>query len=196
MIISLDELVGEHVRIVPMKKSHIQGLYEAGNDKAIWTHLSKTIQTLHDMELLVEEALYKKEVGSEFPFVILLRENGKVIGSTRLLEISNINRSLEIGWTWLTPSVWGTHVNTECKYLLLTYCFEVLKIIRVQLKTDSQNIRSQKAIERIGGIKEGILRNHMIRKDGTFRHSVFYSVIESEWSFVKQKLEVILQSDE
>lgn len=191
MNVSLDELIGKHVRIVPMERNHIKDLYDIGYIEDIWTHLPKTIQTLNDMESFVEEALENKESGKEFPFVILLHD-GKIIGTTRFLEISNKNKSLEIGWTWLTPSVWGTHINTECKYLLLKYCFEIMKIIRVQIKTDEQNVRSQKAIERIGGIKEGILRNHMIRKDGSYRNSVFYSVIDRDWKAVKQKLETIL----
>ncbi|MDN4525924.1 GNAT family N-acetyltransferase [Fictibacillus fluitans] len=195
MNISMQELAGEHVRIIPMDKSHIKGLFEAGNHKQIWTHLSKEIQTLEEMEALVEEALANKEHGTEFPFVITLRENDRIIGSTRFLGISPRHKGLEIGSTWLTPSVWRTPVNTECKYLLLKYCFEILNIIRVQFKTDDQNIRSQKAIERIGGVKEGVLRNHMIRKDGTFRHSVFFSVIESEWPSVKTRLESYLQRD-
>ncbi|USK62266.1 GNAT family N-acetyltransferase [Peribacillus asahii] len=191
-----DELVGEKVRIVPMEEHHIQGLYEIGNDKMIWSHLPKTIQTLNDMKSLVEEALENKESGKEFPFVILLRDNDRIIGSTRFLDISNPNKSLEIGWTWYTSTVWGTHTNTECKYLLLKYCFETLKLIRVQFKTDERNVRSQKAIEKIGGMKEGILRNHMIRKDGTFRNSVFYSVIESDWVSVKNKLDNILRNSQ
>ena len=190
--IMFDELVGEKVRIVPLEKSHIQGLYEIGNNGMIWSHLPKTIYTLQDMRSFVEEALTKKDSGIELPFVVLLRDNNKIIGSTRFLDISNLNRSLEIGWTWYSPAVWGTHINTECKYLLLKYCFETLNFIRVQFKTDERNVRSQKAIEKIGGVKEGILRNHMIRKDGTFRNSVFYSVIESDWAFVKSKLENIL----
>lgn len=188
-----DELVGEKVRIVPMERHHIQGLYEAGNSKSIWYHLPKTIYTVDDMKSLVEEALYKKETGNELPFVVL-ESNNNIIGSTRFLDISNTNKSLEIGWTWYNPSVWGTHINTECKYLLLKYCFETLKFIRVQIKTDNLNVRSQKAIEKIGGVKEGILRNHMIRKDGTYRNSVVYSVIESDWVSVKNKLENIMKS--
>lgn len=189
-----DELAGEKIRIVPMERHHIQGLYEIGDDKVIWSHLPKTIYTLNDMKSFVEEALYKKETGIEFPFVVLLRDNDKIIGSTRFLDISNLNKSLEIGWTWYAPSVWGTHINTECKYLLLKYCFETLKLVRVQFKTDERNVRSQKAIEKIGGVKEGILRNHMIRKDGTLRNSVFYSIIESDWVSVKNKLEDLLKN--
>lgn len=187
-----DELKGERVRIVPMERHHIQGLYEASKDERIWHHLPKKIHTLDDMKSLVEEALERKKEGKDFPFVILLFPHDQIVGSTRFLDISE--QSLEIGWTWYTPSVWGTHVNTECKYLLLTYCFETLKLIRVQLKTDERNGRSQKAIEKIGGVKEGVLRNHMIRTDGTYRNSVLYSIIESDWEFVKNKLETKLKN--
>ncbi|PJM63020.1 GNAT family N-acetyltransferase [Bacillus subtilis] len=196
MNVTLHELTGELIRVVPMDKSHIQGLYEAANDENIWTHLPKTITTLRGMEAFVEEALQTKETGTEFPFVIIHRKTGKMVGTTRFLYMSSASRSLEIGWTWFHPSVWGTSVNTECKYLLLQYCFEQLKTIRVQFKTDERNIRSQKAIERLGAIKEGILRNQMIRKDGTFRNSVFYSIIDSEWPSVKQHLERRLQLSE
>ncbi|MGM0878322.1 MAG: GNAT family N-acetyltransferase [Bacillota bacterium] len=192
MEILLNELVGDSVRIVPMEKHHAQDLYEIGKEPSIWTHLPKTINTLGDMQSFVEEALEKKCLGEEFPFVILLRENNKVIGSTRFLGISHPNKNLEIGWTWLNPSVWRTNINTECKYLLLEYCFETLKLIRVQFKTDERNVRSQKAIERIGGVKEGILRNHMIRQDGSYRNSVFYSIIEQDWVNTKQKLKTTL----
>nr|WP_275896245.1 GNAT family protein [Paraliobacillus sediminis] len=187
-----DELVGEKVRIVPMEKHHIQGLYGIGNDPMIWGHLPITIQTENDMKFFVEDALENKNSGREFPFVVILCNSNKIVGSTRFLNISHPNKSLEIGWTWYSPTVWGTHVNIECKYLLLKFCFETLKLIRVQFKTDERNIRSQKAIEKIGGVKEGILRNHMIREDKTYRNSVFYSVIENDWELVKKKLEGIL----
>src|SRR5699024_2902682 len=113
--------------------------------------------------------------------------------STRFLNISIPNSNLEIGWTWLSPKVWRTSINTECKYLLLKHCFEMLGAIRVQLKTDSRNVRSQQAIERIGAVKEGVLRNHMVMSDGFLRHSVYYSVIDQEWSLVKDKLERMLR---
>ncbi|WP_078552020.1 GNAT family N-acetyltransferase [Bacillus alkalicellulosilyticus] len=193
MNVTHTELVGDFVKLVPMEKIHIQELYEIGNDKAIWAHSPfTTIETIDDMKSIVEEALYQKQLGTEFPFVIISRENNKAIGSTRFMDISKDNKSLEIGWTWLNPTVWGTKVNVECKYLLLKYCFENLKTIRVQLKTDEENIRSQKAIERIGGVREGTLRNHMIRKDGTYRNSVFYSFIDTDWKYVKNKLQLLL----
>ncbi|MEC1550773.1 GNAT family N-acetyltransferase [Bacillus rugosus] len=196
MNVTFNELTGKQVQVVPMDKSHIQGLYEAANDENIWTHLPKTITTLHDMEAFVEEALQTKESGAECPFVIIHRETGKIVGTTRFLYMSSASRSLEIGWTWFHPSVWGTSFNTECKYVLLQYCFEQLNTIRVQFKTDERNIRSQKAIERLGAVREGTLRNQMIRKDGTFRNSVFYSIIDSDWPSVKQHLEQRLKLTE
>jgi RimJ/RimL family protein N-acetyltransferase len=115
-----------------------------------------------------------------------------VAGATRYLNIMPKDRGLEVGGTWYGLDFQRTPVNTECKYLLLTHAFETLNCIRVQIKTDSRNVRSQKAIERIGAVKEGILRNHMILPSGHYRHSVFYSIIDSEWEKVKKNLEAML----
>jgi RimJ/RimL family protein N-acetyltransferase len=115
-----------------------------------------------------------------------------VAGATRYLNIMPKDRGLEIGGTWYGTEFQRTAINTECKYLLMTHAFETLGAIRVQLKTDSRNERSQKAIERIGAKKEGVLRNHMILPDGYFRHSVFYSVLDTEWPDVKKNLEAMM----
>lgn len=187
-----DQLIGEKVKIVPMEKKHVQGLYEIAVEQDVWNHLPKNVQTINDMQSFVEKALEGKESKKEFPFVVL-SHNEQIIGSTRFLDISNTNKSLEIGWTWYSPSVWGTNTNTECKYLLLKHCFETMNLIRIQFKTDEQNIRSQKAIEKLGAVKEGILRNHMVRANGTYRNSVYYSIIDSEWRAVKTRLEDILE---
>ncbi len=104
------------------------------------------------------------------------------------MDIQPNHKKLEIGWTWLHPDYWGTEVNLECKLLLLTYCFEELKTYRVQFKTDENNIRSRKAIEKIGGKFEGILRHDMIRDNGTKRNSAYFSIIDSEWGDVKRAL--------
>jgi N-acetyltransferase len=127
------------------------------------------------------------------PFVVTHLESGRIAGATRYLNIMPHDRGLEIGGTWYGVDSQRTAVNTECKYLLLTHAFESLGCIRVQLKTDSRNERSQKAIERIGAKKEGILRNHMILPDGVIRHSVYYSILESEWGDVKKRLEGMLE---
>jgi len=187
------ELVGQKVTIRPMEVHHVQQLFEAGSNPDIWAHMPMKVQSLEDMKRLVDGALQAREQGTEFPFIILDQDSGKVVGSTRFLDISIPNRNLEIGWTWLSPSVWRTGINTECKYLLLTHCFETLGVIRVQLKTDGRNVRSQQAIERLGAVREGVLRRHRVMYDGYVRDSVYYSVVDHEWSAVKERLQSMLQ---
>ena len=182
-------LMGDRVKLEPMEVYHEQELLDAGNNPDIWAYMPMKVQSIEDMKHLVDGALQARGHGSEFPFVIIDKDSGKIVGSTRFLNISIPNRNLEIGSTWLSPTVWRTRINTECKYLLLKHCFEILGTIRVQLKTDSRNVRSQQAIERLGAVKEGVLRNHMIMPDGYLRNSVFYSVIDREWEQVKEKLE-------
>lgn len=186
-------LVGDRVRIEPMKHYHVQELFDAGKNQDIWAYMPMKVQSIEDMKSLVNKALRAREQGSEFPFVIFDKDSEKIVGSTRFLNISVPNRNLEIGWTWLSPTVWRTRINTECKYLLLKHCFETLGAIRVQIKTDGRNVRSQQAIERLGAIKEGVLRNHVVMPDGYLRATVFYSVIDQEWLPVKGKLESMLQ---
>ena len=183
------EFAGERVIVVPLALEHVGPLFDAGRFPEIWLYMSRRIETVEDMRDLLREALAAREEGRELPFAIQDRRSGRFVGSTRFLDISPPNRSLEIGWTWLTPSVWRTHVNTEAKYLLLRHCFETLGIIRVQLKTDSRNIQSQRAIERIGGVREGILRKHRVLRDGYIRDSVYYSILDNEWPTVKKRLE-------
>lgn len=182
------ELTGNYVKLAPMEKSHVESLFKAGQNVKIWPYMPMGIRTIDDMEQLVEDALKARETGTAFPFVIIDRENSEIVGSTRFLDISIPNRGLEIGWTWLSPYVWRTPINTECKFLLLEHCFETLGTIRVQLKTDERNVRSQKAIERLGAVKEGTLRNHRILRDGFYRNTVYYSILDTEWADVKRKL--------
>jgi RimJ/RimL family protein N-acetyltransferase len=179
-------LTGSKVELIPMEAGHIEGLYEAGNYPEIWTVNQGRIASLDDAKEYVRKALHQ---AGAVPFVIKERTSGKWLGSTRFFDISDQNRGLEIGSTWLTPTVWRTPINTECKYLLLKHCFETLGTIRVQLKTDSRNTRSQKAIERLGAVKEGVLRNHMILPDGYVRDSVYYSILDREWPAVQSRLE-------
>ena len=187
------ELMGRRARLVPMTPAHASALLEAGRDPAIWTYLPCHAKTLADMEDLVAEALARRDAGVDFPFVVLDRHDGdRVVGSTRFCDIDPANRSLEIGWTWLTPDVWRTRINSECKYLLLGHAFETLGAIRVFLKTDARNVRSQKAIERIGAIKEGVWRKHRILPDGFIRDSVYYSILDDEWPAIKARLETFL----
>ncbi|MFE6166274.1 GNAT family N-acetyltransferase [Viridibacillus arvi] len=186
------QLLGEHVLLVLLKDSHLEGLYLAGQFQEIWTYTSAKIRSIEDMKQYIKQALNEKINGTHNPFVIIEKKTNQIIGSTRFLDIDCQHKRLEIGFTWLTPTKWRTPINTECKYLLLKFAFEQLSVNRVQIKTDHENKRSQAAIERLGAKKEGILRNHMIRPNGTIRNTVIYSIIDSEWSDVKLRLEGLL----
>jgi N-acetyltransferase len=191
----ISEFVGKRVTLRPLQAEDAEALYEAGRDPDIWTYMTSKIQTRADMDKFVMTALKNYESATEIPFVVIDNESGALLGSTRYLDISMANRGLEIGFTWLSPQVWRTRVNTECKYLLMKHAFETLSFIRVQWKTDSRNIRSQQAIERLGAVREGVLRKHRILSDGYVRDSVYYSVIAEEWPAVKARLEAFLQND-
>jgi RimJ/RimL family protein N-acetyltransferase len=187
-------LTGNHIRLEPLSEAHIDGLAETGSDPSIWTHLLYgAVTTPEKMAAYVHARLAEKASGSEQPFSVIHLASGKVAGSTRYMDIRPTQRGLEIGGTWYGTAFQRTAVNTEAKYLLLRHAFESLGCIRVQLKTDVRNERSQRAIERIGGVREGVLRNHMIRPDGTYRDSVFYSILDREWPDVKIRLEALLQ---
>jgi N-acetyltransferase len=183
-------LAGRFVRLEPLQLGHIKDLYEAAQDETIWTYMPRLpVRALEDMEQIITTAVHDREAGVSLAFAIIDVAQAKAVGSTRYLSIMPADRGLEIGWTWLSPSVQRTGINTECKYLLLHHAFEVLEAIRVQLKTHHLNFTSQQAIERLGAVKEGVLRNHMIMPDGSYRHSVYYSIIESEWPQVRARLE-------
>ena len=186
-------LAGKYVRLEPLTKEHAPALAEIGMGQSFWDFmLYGNINTVDDMHHWVLDILSRAEKGTDLPFVAVHLASGKVAGATRYLNIMPKDRGLEIGGTWYGTEFQRTAVNTECKYLLMQHAFETLKCIRVQLKTDLRNERSQKAIERIGAVKEGILRNHMILPDGRLRHSVFYSVLDTEWPDVKKRLEEMM----
>lgn len=186
-------LIGKHVRLEPMSEEHVSGLAEIGAGQTFWDFmLYGNINTEEEMRSWVQDILSRAEKGTDLPFVVIHLASGRVAGATRYLNIMPKDRGLEIGGTWYGLDFQRTPVNTECKHLLLQHAFETLGCIRVQLKTDLRNERSQRAIERIGAVKEGVLRNHMILPDGRFRHSVFYSILDTEWPNVKQRLQEML----
>lgn len=193
MIVEPVTLTGKHVRLEPLSESHIPGLTVAGGDPSIWRYMLYGEVTSEDrMADWVRDILSRKDAGTDQPFAVIHLASGKVAGATRYMEIRPAHRGLEIGGTWYGTEYQRTAVNTECKYLLLRHAFEVLGCIRVQIKTDARNERSQKAIERIGAVREGVLRNHMILAGGFYRDSVYYSIIESEWPDVKTRLEQMM----
>jgi RimJ/RimL family protein N-acetyltransferase len=186
-------LTGQVVRLEPLSQAHVPELTIAGRDESIWRYmLYGNVHTQEQMQAWVDDILKRQKRGGDLPFAVIHLESGRAIGATRYLDIRPEHQSLEIGGTWYSVPYQHTAVNTECKYLLLQHAFEDLGCIRVQLKTDRLNERSQRAIERLGAIKEGVLRNHMIRPDGTIRDSVFYSILDREWPGVKKRLERML----
>lgn len=183
-------LTGRHARLEPMTEDHIPALAQIGAGRDFWHFmLYGDMRTEADMRAWVWDILARAQKGTDLPFVAVDLASGRVAGATRYLNIMPKDRGLEIGGTWYGTEFQRTAVNTECKYLLLRHAFETLGAIRVQLKTDARNVRSQRAIERLGAMKEGVLRNHMILPDGYIRDSVFYSILDSEWGQVKRSLE-------
>ncbi len=182
-------LTGKIVRLAPLSPHHVSELAIAGKDESIWAFMRYgPVTTEPEMQRFIDNLLALQERGTDLPFTVILLETGKAIGMTRYMNIERANRSLEIGGTWYAVDYQRTGVNTECKFLLLRHAFEDLGCIRVQIKTDLRNERSQRAIERIGAVKEGVLRDHMILPDGTVRSSVYYSILAREWPAVRQRL--------
>ena len=193
MIIQPITLTGRVIRLEPMSEFHIPELTVAGKDESIWRYMRyDNLHTEAQMRAWVQDLLKRQRIGTDLPFVVFHLQAGKAIGATRFLEIRPADRGLEIGGTWYAVEYQRTAVNTEAKYLLLRHAFEVLGCIRVQFKTDLRNERSQRAIERLGAVKEGVLRNHLINPGGVIRHSVYYSILDTEWPAVKVRLEALL----
>ncbi|MCE9647959.1 MAG: GNAT family N-acetyltransferase [Chloroflexi bacterium] len=186
-------LTGKFVRLEPMTKAHIPGLAKIGVGQNFWDFmLYGRMDSEEDMRSWVMDIVSRGEKGTDLPFTVVHLASGRIAGATRYLNITPKDRGLEIGGTWYGPEFQRTAVNTECKYLLLRHAFETLGAIRVQLKSDLRNERSQRAMERIGAKREGVLRNHMILPDGRYRDSVYYSILDSEWGQIKKNLEEML----
>lgn len=182
-------LEGPTVKLLPMEMCQLNDLWNAANAQEIWEYTSSKIKSREDMKRTIEAAAAERERGTQIPFVVLDKESGKVIGSSRYLDLLESHKSLEIGWTWYHPDYWRTRVNTETKFLMLQYAFEEMDMNRIQFNTDSRNFRSQTAIARLGAKKEGVLRKHRIIADGYVRDTVVFSIIKEEWPEVKSILQ-------
>jgi RimJ/RimL family protein N-acetyltransferase len=188
-------LTGKIVRLEPLSEAHIPPLSKVGLDEKIWRYMRYgKVETVEQLTGWVRELLDLQRHGTDLPFAVIHQDLGAAIGCTRYLNIDPLNRALEIGGTWYGVEYQGTLVNSECKYLLLKHAFEKLKCVRVWFKTDLRNLRSQRALEKLGVVKEGVLRNHMILPDGHIRDSVVYSLLPNEWLQVKMSLEAQLAS--
>jgi RimJ/RimL family protein N-acetyltransferase len=199
MVVDLSKLRGKHIYLELLSSGHREILRPLAKDERIWEFnqmllLNDNYDAMYDEYF--DTALDKETKGGQESFVIRQIMDSAVIGMTRLYEINPKEKIATIGYTWYIPSVWGKVHNKECKLLLLRYIFEEMRFNRVEFRAAHQNIRSQKAIEKIGGVKEGVLRKHGYRNDGAIRHDVVYSIIDDEWQDRKEKLiELIAQSE-
>ena len=186
-------LDGTLIRLEPLQAAHARELFAVAGDEDIWRYLLFDLpRSVSDMQQFIGLAERARDLGSAVPFIIRDVHSGTAIGSTRFLEINAEDRNLAIGWTWLGRAWWRTGANLESKYLLLRHAFEAAGAIRVQIKADERNKRSLRAIEQLGAVREGVLRQHRILKDGYRRTSVIYSILDFEWPAVKEQLEARL----
>ena len=192
MIVEPVALDGDRIRLEPLSLAHIDALSEAGAHDELWRLTRTKAATREGMAEYIELALHEQRQGTALPFVTIDKPSGRVAGSTRFGNIDTANRRAEIGWTWITPALQRTYVNSEAKYLMLRHAFEVWDCVRVELKTDVLNTRSRAAILRIGATEEGILRKHMLAHEGRFRDSVYYSILDTDWPAVRDLLRSFL----
>lgn len=182
-------LVGHHVELVPLEADHAPALVAVGQDPKIWTYLrAGAATTLAEMQSQIAVLLDRQRAATDLCFTVRLLPSHAPVGMTRYLRIDREDRSVEIGGTWYAPEHWRTPLNTEAKYLLLHHAFDVEQVHRVQIQTDSRNLRSRRAIERLGSVREGIMREDVLMPDGAWRSSAIYSILESEWPAVRESL--------
>ncbi len=187
-----ERLQGSIVVLEPLGEEHVEELWEAAQAPEIWAWLAD-LNRRDRFERWLELTFEAQRSGKEGPFATRDRRSGKVVGSSRYLNVRPADRVVEIGWTWLAPSTWRRGANVEAKLLMLRHAFETLGCVRVEFKTDARNERSRAALAAIPAQFEGILRNHMIVPDVGQRDSAYFSVIDSEWPTVESNLERRLQ---
>lgn len=192
MRIEKTTLYGSRVRLEPLCEAHLPGLSAVVSDGALWELPVTIVPCPKDLPQFVTFAESRFQAGKELAFATIDQESGKIVGSTRFRCIEPAHKRVEIGFTFIARSWQRTHVNTEAKYLMLQHAFEQWKFNRVELLTDVLNTKSRAAISRLGAKEEGILRNHMVMRDGRIRDSVVYSIVAAEWPSVKSRLENML----
>jgi len=192
-------LRGNHVYLELLAEDHRELIRPLAKDERIW-EFNKMLLVDDNYDVMFntyfDTALDKKSMGGQQTFVMRKVKDDSIIGMTRLYEINAKDKHAMIGYTWYIPSVWGKVYNKECKFLLLRYIFETMQFNRAELRAAGQNIRSQKAIEKIGGTKEGVLRKHGYRNDGVLKDTVIYGIIDDDWQCVKEKLLLLIAESE
>jgi RimJ/RimL family protein N-acetyltransferase len=186
-------LQGNTVELHPLEAENFEKLLEAASNQEIWELTSVNYSVPEIFYSNSNAALQGRENGTVYPFVIIDKSTKEIIGTTRFLDIMSSDKKLEIGVTWIKKEYWGSIVNLECKLLLLSYSFDVLNANRVQFRAKADNIRSRKAIEKIGGVFEGVFRKDKIEPNGYSRDTAFFSIIDSEWENAKKMIELKIE---
>jgi len=186
-------LAGQRVELCPVEEVHLDELFELGRDREIWRLTSVDYSDPQIFYPNFAAALRERELGKTYPFLIRLRGDGRIVGTTRFLEIQPQDRKLEIGVTWMASAFWGSGINLECKLLLLAHCFETLDANRVQFRAKADNARSRRALEKIGAVFEGVMRKDKIEASGKPRDTAFYSIVSEEWPALKPRLAAQLE---
>ena len=186
-------LQGQHATLEPLAHAHEDALRRAAADGELWRLWYTSIAPPEKMGEYIAAALEMREKLGAMPFVVRANATGEIVGCTRYFHVDAPNRRLEIGYTWYAKSVQRTAINTECKILLLTHAFETLECVAVEFRTHWFNHASRDAIARLGAKQDGVLRNHQISPDGSYRDTVVFSIIESEWPAVKRHLTYLLE---
>lgn len=181
-------LEDETVRLEPLEEKHFGLLLPVAMEYSIWEFTIAKIKTADEFRFYFDTAMEEKKNKKSYPFAIFDKTANKYAGCTRFGNIDFKNKKVEIGWTWISTSVQGTGFNKHCKYLLLHFGFDTLKLNRVELKTSSLNKRSQKAMLKIGAVQEGTLRRNIINDDGTIRDTIYFSFIAEEWPAIKHSI--------
>ncbi len=179
-------LENERARLSPLSQDQFGELSKVAFEPGLWRLSTTKIEKPEDLENYITTALEERANGQSYPFLIFDKQMGRVAGSTRYGAISFPNKRLEIGWTWLHPSFHGSGLNKSCKFLLLKFAFEELRINRVELKTDVLNWQSRKAMLKLGAVQEGIFRKHMVTDTGRVRNSIYFSFTNEDWPGLKQ----------
>ncbi|MFT3907852.1 MAG: GNAT family protein [Ferruginibacter sp.] len=184
----LHQLENDRARLEPLDEKHYPELLSIALEREIWEFTSADIKNEADFRRYFDKALAERKQGVSYPFSIYDKQVGRYAGCTRYANISFPDKRVEIGWTWYKPSLQRTGINKACKFLLLTFGFEMLDLNRIELKTSSLNLKSQGAMLKIGAVKEGILRRHSINDSGKVRDTVYFSFIKEEWPEIKQRI--------
>ncbi len=177
----------EKLLLKPMQKNHLNEFAQLTENQSMWIYFTSDLSVTYELEKWVDDAIFQTENGSRLAFTIVDKTSGKIAGSTSLGNISIRDQRIEIGWTWLGQEFQGKGLNNDAKYLLLNYCFEILKFERVEVKTDVLNLPARKALQRIGFTEEGILRSHTLMTHHRRRDTIYYSILKAEWSDLKAR---------